>query len=142
KSDARGERVPRVIDQTLRNSVPPSQAYSIQVELDVRQRNTGDAGESGTVLVQGAARKKNRRLRRVVEVGIEIRQPVCGVIGVGKAFPTQAQVQCEPVRDAPVVQGIQRNGVIGYLHEILNRRFVVRGGEAEQEIRKPVAGGR
>src|ERR1019366_9748831 len=73
KPEARGKSVPVVTNQALRNSVPSGYAYSIHVERHIRQKNTGNRGESRTIRVQSAAWQEGRRLRRVVEVPIEIR---------------------------------------------------------------------
>src|ERR1019366_9784017 len=140
--DARGEGVPVVIHQGLRNSVLSGYAYSIHVEPHVRQRNAGNGGESGTVLVQSAARQEGRRLRWVVEVRIEIRRRTFGIVSMGNAFPPNAQVHRQPVVDPPVVRGVDVVIVRGDMHVIHTGWFGVRNGEAEQEVRKPVAGGR
>src|SRR5262249_5713647 len=70
--NAGSESVQRVITQTAGNSFPPGQTYSIQVDFDVRESNAGDGSESWPVRIQRATGEENRRLRRVVEVGIEI----------------------------------------------------------------------
>src|ERR1035441_4982409 len=142
KPDARGEGVPVVIHQGLRNSVLSGYAYSIHVEPHVRQRNAGNGGESGTVLVQSAARQEGRRLRWVVEVRIEIRRRTLGIVSMGNAFPAEAQVDRQAVAHPPVVRGVEIVVVRGDVHEIHAGWFAVPRGEAEQEVRKPVASGR
>jgi len=142
KPDARGEGVPVVIHQAIGNSVPAGYADSVQVEFHARQCNAGNGGESGTVRVQSAARQEGRRLRRAVEVRIEVRRRMFTIEGMGNAFPTDTQVERQPVADAPVVHGIQVVVVRGNVDVIDAGWFAVRRGETHQEVRKPVPGGR
>ena len=131
-----------VLHQTLWNSVPSREAHSIHVEQDVREFNPGHRGESRAAGIQSAAGQGGelRRIRRVIEVGVEIRCAVVGVIGVGQPFPTEAQIERQPFVDTPIVQAIDIDCIEGDGDEILQLPLAEIAGIAEQEIRKPDAG--
>ena len=86
------------------------------------------------------ARQEHRLIGRVIKVGVEIRRAVIGVIGVGQAFPAEAQIEREPLVDAPIVHCIRVNCVEAYGNKILQLHLGEIVRIAQQEIPHPVVG--
>ena len=83
-----------------------------------------------------------RGVGRIVEIRIEIRQAILHVVGVRNDFPTEAQVQRQPVIGAPVVGDIKRDGGGAGVRAVLQIQFVVALGVTQQEIGHRIAGKR
>src|ERR1019366_5068393 len=129
-----------VVHQAGRDAVLAGHANAVQVELIALQERVGAGAETRTGGADSAARQDDGRVGRVVEVRVEVRLAVILFIGVRNTIPAHAQVQGQFRTYLPVVLSVERRGLVVPVAFVLERRFLVLTGVAQQEIGEVVAG--